>query len=242
MRSTLGETVGLLGAHLHLFTLISLTVWFPTHVFLNYLEFFGEAEPIRALRVGLMVQVALDPLVVSASIMALARIKQGLPLDFWSVLSDGARAWSRLFLLRLAIITVVVLPAAAAAFMRPGAGGALAGVGVLLLVAATVAFLLRFAVADSVVVLEGRTVFTCWSRAAELTAGQRGQILATAAMLFAVVSSVAILAMLTFRASPALNHFVVRVLFDCALSVSQTLFTIALFLFYWRAAQAAVPR
>jgi hypothetical protein len=33
---------------------------------------------------------------------------------------------------------------------------------------------------------------------------------------------------------PGANHFVVRVLFDCALSVGQSLFTIALFLFYWR--------
>jgi hypothetical protein len=36
------------------------------------------------------------------------------------------------------------------------------------------------------------------------------------------------------RAVPGANHFVVRVLFDCALAVGQSLFTIALFLFYWR--------
>jgi hypothetical protein len=33
---------------------------------------------------------------------------------------------------------------------------------------------------------------------------------------------------------PELNHFVVRVLLDCLVAVSQSLFTIALFLFYWR--------
>ena len=238
MRATLEETLGLLVAHLHLFTLLSLTVWLPTHVFLNYLEFFGPAEPLRALRVGLMIQVVLDPLVVSATVMALARVKQGLPLDYWSVLSDGGRAWSRLFLLRLVVTTVVVLPAAAAALARPGRGAAAAAAVLLVVAVVTVMFLVRFAVADAVVVLEGRTVFNCWSRAAALTAGQRGTILGTAALLFGLVSSVALLATMAFRAAPELNHFVVRVLFDCALSVSQSLFTIALFLFYWRVVRA----
>ena len=63
-----------------------------------------------------------------------------------------------------------------------------------------------------------------------------------AVVVFGLLSSVAILASLTLRADPALNHFVIRTLFDCALSVSQTLFTIALFVVYWRAAQPAVPR
>jgi hypothetical protein len=40
---------------------------------------------------------------------------------------------------------------------------------------------------------------------------------------------------LAFRAAPELNHFVVRVLVDCALSVAQSAFPIVLFLFYWRA-------
>lgn len=244
MRATLEETFRLLVAHLHLFTLLSLTVWFPVHVFLNYMEFFGGAPPDvgRAFRVGLMVQIALDPLAVSAMLMALARIKQGLPLDYWSVLADGARGWGRLFLLRLAIFTVLMLPAVVAKLLEGGARGAVAGVLLLAVTAATVVFLVRFAVAESVVVLEGRTVLNCWSRAADLTAGWRRRIAATVVVVFGLIASVAVLATLAVQAAPALNHFVVRTLFDCALSVSQSLITIALFLIYWRAAQPAVPR
>lgn len=244
MRGTLEETFRLLGGHLHLFTLLSLTVWFPVHVFLNYMEFFGGGPPDigRAFRVGLMVQIALDPLAVSAMLMALGRIKQGLPLDYWSVMSDGARAWGRLFMLRLVIFTVLMLPAVVAKLLEGGVRGAAAGVLLLVVTVATVVFLVRFAVAESVVVLEGRNVFNCWSRAAELTAGSRRQIVATVAVVFGLIASVAVLATLAVQAAPALNHFVVRTLFDCVLSVSQSLITIALFLIYWRAAQAAVPR
>jgi len=79
VRAVLGETFRLLGSHLHLFTLISLTVWLPTHVVLNYLEFFdpGEDSAGRALRIVLTAQVVLDPFVASAMLSALARIKQG---------------------------------------------------------------------------------------------------------------------------------------------------------------------
>lgn len=236
MRATLEETLRLLAGQLHLFTLLSLTVWLPTHVFLNYLEFFAreEASPVRSLHVGLLVQMVFDPLVVSAALVALARIKQGLPVAYWPVLGEGARAWSRLLFVRLIVTTAVLLPAAAgSALARSGRGGLAAGA--LLLVLLTVMLLVRFAVVDSVVVLEGRTVLTCWRRAAELTSGRRWTVLWTAALLFGLVSSVAVLAALAFKAAPELNHFVVRVLFDCMLSVGQSLFTIALFLIYWRA-------
>ena len=48
----------------------------------------------------------------------------------------------------------------------------------------------------------------------------------------------AMLAALLFKVAPALNHFILRVLVDCALAVGQSVFTIALFLFYWRARSA----
>ena len=244
MRATLEETVRLLVAHLHLFTLLSLTVWFPVHVFLNYMEFFGGSPPDvgRAFRVGLMVQIALDPLAVSAMLMALGRIKQGLPLGYWPVLSDGARAWGRLFLLRLAIFTVLMLPAVVAKLLEGGARGAAAGVLLLAVTVATVVFLVRFAVVEAVVVLEGRTVLNCWARAAALTVGWRRQIVGTVAVIFGLIASVAVLATLAVQTVPALNHFVARTLFDCALSVSQSLVTIALFLIYWRAAQPVASR
>ena len=46
---------------------------------------------------------------------------------------------------------------------------------------------------------------------------------------------------LTLKQEPQLNHFVVRVLVDCALTVLQLPFSIAGFLFYWRAVSAAPP-
>ena len=238
MRAILGETFRLLGSHLYLFTLLSLTVWLPVHVLLNYLEFFdpGEDAVGRALRIVLTAQVVLDPLVVSAMLCALARIKQGVPASYWQALAEGFGAWPRLMLVRFVILWALLLPSLGWLAVY-GAAPAIQLVGGLVLIAVSVGMvwlLVRFAVVDSAVVLGGGSPITVWRQAAELTAGQRWTIFGTAIVIFAVIFGLAALGGQVVRTVPGANHFVVRVLFDCALAVGQSLFTIALFLFYWR--------
>ena len=238
MRAVLGETFGLLARHLHLFTLISLTVWLPTHVLLKYLEFFDPGEdPVgRVLRIVLTAQVVLDPFVVSALLSALARIKHGVPVTYWQALAEGFSAWPRLMLVRFVAILVLLLPSLGwviisqeGPVLRLVGSVILLGLGLLILV-----LLVRFALVDSAVVLGGASPLNAWRQAADLTAGQRWSILWTTAALFALVCGIVIASGEAFRAVPGANHFVVRVLVDCMLAVAQSLFTIALFLFYWR--------
>lgn len=242
MWALLGETLRLLAAHLHLFTLISLTVWLPGHVLRNYFEFFAppEGSAIESLRVVLALQLVFDPLVVGATLSALSRIKQGLPVDYVTAMGQGMTAWGRLFFVRFIVNCAVALPALGALALDPsGPRGALAGVVLLTLAVVILAGLVRYAVVDSVVVLDGATVLNAWRPAARLTAGRRWPILGVATVIFAVIVSVAMLSALLFKMVPVLNHFVLRVLVDCALAVGQSAFTIALFLVYWRARDAA---
>ena len=247
MGALLGETFRLLAGHLHLFTLISLTVWLPGHVLLNYLRFFEGAEGkdlmLRTLRVESVIQLVFDPLVVAATLVTLARLKQGLAVGYMTALGDGKAAWARLLVVRFMINAVLWLPALGWLGVR-GAGPGAAVVGGVLLLALTaviVVVLIRCAVVDAVVVLEGGTAITAWRRAVALTAGQRGEIFWTLIGLFILIFGAAVLVGELFKVVPALDHFVVRVLVDCALAVSQSLVTIALFLFYWRAAVSTAP-
>ncbi len=241
MGALLGETFRLLATHLHLFTLISLTVWLPGHVLRNYLEFFGphEGSTVQSLRVVLAFQVLLDPLVVSATLSAVNRIKQGLPVDYATAMGEGVAAWRRLFFVRFIINCAVVLPALGGLAIDPsGSRGLFAGSLLLAVAVLVVVGLVRYAVVDSVVVLGGGNAVNAWRRAAELTAGQRWPILWTATVVFVAIFTFALLVAQVFKAAPELNHFVVRVLVDCVLAVGQSSFTIALFLFYWRARAA----
>lgn len=238
MRGVLGETARLLAANLHLFTLVALTVWLPGHLTLNYLEFFGapEDQTPQPLRIGFVLQAFFDPLVVATVISALARLKAGLPATYVEVLREGLRAWPRLIVVRLVVYAVVAVPLAVGlALSAPGrpnlAGGILAAV----LAALVVIFLVRVAVIDAVVVLEGATLRTAWGRAIELTRGRRWSIFGVMLCLVALLVSAVLGIGLTLKQEPQLNHFVVRVLVDCALTVLQLPFSIAGFLFYWRA-------
>ncbi len=238
----LGETFRLLAANLYLFTLISLTVWLPGHILRNYLEFFGlpEVSAAQSLSLALAIQVMFDPLVVSATLAALARIKQGLPVGYLIAMSEGMAAWWRLFLVRLIVNCAVAVPALGGLGIQPSGPSGLAAASLLVALAVLLVLLVRYAVVDSVVVLEGGNAVTAWRRAARLTAGRRWPILGTAAVLFVVILSCAMLLGQAFKAAPELNNFVVRVLVDCVLAVGQSSFTVAFFLLYWRA-RAAVP-
>jgi hypothetical protein len=139
----------------------------------------------------------------------------------------------------LIVNSAVALPALGGLAIDPsGPGGLLAGLGLLILAVLILACLVRYAVVDAVVVLDRATALTAWRPAARLTAGQRWPILGVAAVLLVGIFGAAMLAALLFKVAPALNHFILRVLVDCALAVGQSVFTIALFLFYWRARSA----
>jgi len=174
--------------------------------------------------------------VVSAMLAALARIKQGAPVGYWQALAEGFGAWPRLMLVRFMAVWVLLLPSVgwlavstAGPAVQLVGGLALVGLSIVILV-----LLVRFALVDSVVVLGGASPLGAWRRAATVTAGQRWPILGVAGLLFVLIFGLAVIGGQTFRSVPGANHFVARVLFDCVLAVSQSLFTIALFLFYWR--------
>jgi hypothetical protein len=224
-RDLLRETLRLFVVHLHLFTLIALTVWLPGHVVINYLDFFAGGPPgsaeaaARGIRVFLVVEAVFGPLVVAATLAALARIKRGELATYGQALADGLAAWPRLFIARLVQGAIVLV--GLVAFIVPG-----------------VILLVRVSFVDAMVVLDGAPLGAALRVSNALTAGRRSAIFWTGGTLFVGVFSVAtILSVL----AAAAGHFVAQVLADCAIAVTQAVFTIALFLFYWEARHAAAP-
>ena len=223
-RDILEETFRLLARHFHLFTLIALTVWLPGHLIINYIDFFatsrGAADAgARGFRIGLMVEGAFGPLVVAATLSALARITRGEPPSYAQAMRHGLAMWPRLFIARLVASALILA-------------------GLIALVVPGVIILVRLSFVDAVVVLDGAPLGAALSASNALTAGRRPAIFWTGGFLFVTVFSVA----MTLSALAGLaDHFVVQVLVDCVIAVTQTVFTIALFLFYREALQAAAP-
>jgi hypothetical protein len=221
-RDILEETFRLLGRHLHLFTLIALTVWLPGHVVINYLDFFtpekGAADAAaRGFRVALSMEAIFGPLVVASTLAALVRIARGEPARYAQALAEGLAAWPRLFIARL-VASVLVLA------------------GLIALVVPGLIILVRLSFVDALVVLDGVPLGAALRASNALTLGRRLAIFWTGGVLFAAVFAIA---MALSTLAGAAHHFVVQVLADCVIAVTQTVFTIALFLFYREARHAA---
>jgi hypothetical protein len=224
-RDVLRETLRLFAAHLHLFTMIALTVWLPGHLVINYLDFFAGGPPgsteaaARGIRVFLVVEAIFGPLVGAATLAALARIKRGEPVSYGQALAAGLAAWPRLFIARLV-------------------EGAIVLVGLVALVVPGFILLVRVSFVDALVVLDGAPLGAALRLSNALTAGRRAAIFWTGGALLVGVFSVA--TTLSVLAGAA-EHFVVQVLADCAIAGTQSVFTIALFLFYSEARHASAP-
>jgi len=224
-RDLLRETLRLFVTHLHLFTMIALTVWLPGHLVINYLDFFAGGVPgstdaaARGIRVFLVVEAIFGPLVGAATLAAVARIKRGEPASYGQALAEGLAAWPRLFMARLVERAIVL-------------------VGLVALIVPGFILLVRVSFVDALVVLDGAPLGAALRLSNALTAGRRAAIFWTGGTLFVGVFSVArILSVL----AGAAEHFVVQVLADCAIAVTKSVFTIALFLFYWEARHAPAP-
>src|SRR5262249_45910225 len=159
----------------------------------------------------LAMQIVFDPLVVSSALCALGRIKQGQPVNYLIALAEGMAAWGRLFVVRFIVNSAVAMLVLGSLAIPPSGAPGFAAASVLLVLAILLLVLLvRFAVVDSVVVLEGANALNAWRRAAQLTAGRRGQIFWTAVVLFVVIFGCALLVGQALKAQPEWNHFVVR--------------------------------
>jgi len=205
--------------------MIALTVWLPGHLVINYPDFFAGGVPgstdaaARGIRVFLVVEAIFGPLVGAATLAALARIKRGEPASYGQALAEGLAAWPRLFMARLV-------------------EGAIVLVGLVALIVPGFILLVRVSFVDALVVLDGAPLGAALRLSNALTAGRRATIFWTGGTLLVGVFSVAtILSVL----AGAAEHFVVQVLADCAIAVTQSVFTIALFLFYWEARHAPAP-
>jgi hypothetical protein len=159
MLTKLAEATRRLCANLVLFSSIILTVWLPGNVLANYLTYYvdTEDEVLRSIRVGSLFEGIFGPIYVPAMIYALSKIKEGQRPRYFEAMAVGFRNWARLFAVRFL-------------------AGLLIGLGFIALVVPGIVLSVRYALLDSVVVLEGARADEARRRSTELTIGIRWQI------------------------------------------------------------------
>jgi hypothetical protein len=215
------EAAELLVRHFGLFVAVVLTVWIPGNLLVNYLDFYViPPENFRlSFRMYQLVEAILSPVPAAAVIAILSRSKLGRRATYREVMGVALRKWGPLFWARFV-------------------AGILIGLGFIAFIIPGIMLLLRYALLDQAVVVEGADPGEARRRSATLTKGRRWEILAVCLLFYVpfIVMTIAIYAPMIFL--PILDQFHFGVFLDCCVNLGVVPIQIVMFLYYWEAAQS----
>ena len=165
------EAISILSSNISLFSLIILTIWLPGNIIINYLGYYvyyGD-DLTRVVRVTIWIEWIFGPIYIGALIYALSRLKQYQMVTYTEAITAGFRNWGRLWRARFVAGLFVTL-------------------GLIALIVPGIILAIRYALIDSVVVLEGANASKSRKRSSELTAGKMWQIFGACVLFFSVSS------------------------------------------------------
>jgi hypothetical protein len=229
MIQKISEATKLLFSNLILFGSIVLTVWLPGSILLVYLRLYVFPETtggnevqmfVQELRVSNLIEISFGPLYIGAILYAASQLKQGLQPMYRESMAYSAKKSFKLLTTRLGTGLIVLL-------------------GLIALIIPGIILGLRFALIDSIVVLEGLEGVSARNLSIKLTKGKRWQILGSMILtfvgiliaIFLVSFSLYLLLSLTGQT----ENFIIAVICECISNLLLVLPIIILFLFYWDA-------
>lgn len=221
MLAKFAEALQLLWANLRLFSSIILTVWLPGNLLTNYLVFnvFSEEESLyESLRVAVYIEGFFGPIYTGALIYALSQLKQGQHPGYTGAMAVGLQKWGRLLLARFIASFLIML-------------------GFIALIVPGIVLLVRYALLDSAVVLEGGTTSYSRKRSTWLTDGIRWQIFGAGLLFFVASFLFSGLIYLPLIFLPRFDTIATNVVADCLMDVVFAVIQIVMFLYYWEATQ-----
>lgn len=214
----LGEAVIILRRRWLLFSAIILTIWLPGNLLVSFLNYhvFPDEEGLKAIRATMWIEGIFGPVYIGAMVYALSRLKQGCDVTYKEAMTVGFKNWGRLFVARLCAGFVIAL-------------------GLIALIVPGIVFLVRYALLDCVVVLEGTDGGKARTRSTDLTKGQGWQIFLAVVVFFIAFALLGFLLYLPQGIAEPLNVMAYDVVVDCLLDVVYAVIQITMFLFYWEA-------
>jgi hypothetical protein len=222
----LGAAIGILVNDLLLFGLITATIWLPANLLIEYIVYqhMDDAEAVMGqMRLYNLANGILSPITIGASVYATSRILQGQPVGVGEALGVGFRRWVSLFGARLVAGILIML-------------------GFIALIVPGIYLTIRWALLDSVVILEEEGVNASRARSNKLVTGRAWQILGTGLAFFAGYLLFATLISLPIQLVEGLDNFVVAALLSTVLDLSYVVLAIALVLYYFDARQDELSR
>jgi len=213
----LRESVRLLRSNFLLFSAIVLTVWLPGNILLDCLSCYVYGyDSWESFRITILFAGIFEPICAGALVYAVSRRKQDLPATYGQALRVGLRNWGRLFWARVI-------------------AGWFISLGLVALVVPGIMLVVRYALLDPVVVLEGVGGRESTKRSSTLTKGMRWRIFGVGLLLLISYLLFMFLINLPLAFLPEFDNVVIEVILDSAGDILFSLITIAMVLFYLEA-------
>ena len=218
-----GLAFRLLGSNLGLFSLIILTVWLPANLAIAFYDANAPEGTVIGVstRINNLIQAVFGPISAGALIYAIAKRLRGEEVSYGEAMGVGFSNWGRLFVANLIAGILIML-------------------GFLLLVVPGIMLIVRYALIEPAVVLEG-----AWApreRSVELTAGRRWSILGAGLLFFTGSGAAGFVLGVVQELVAWLDSTGVVVATDCLIDIGESLITIVMVLFYLEARQQEQAR
>jgi len=210
------ESYRMLGADFLLLSLLVLTIWLPGNILTNMVLFDNPQGEGATFRLSQIIEGFFGPVYVGAILHTLAERRQGRTVGYFEAMSVSLRGWGRLFGARFFTGLIILL-------------------GFVALIVPGIILVVRFALVDPIVVLEGRNGPEARSRSEEMTEGRRWQILLAGLLFYGTFLPLAIGLYAALGVMGLLANFATAVALDCTISVLASVSNILMFLFYWEA-------
>ena len=216
------EAISLFSSNISLFSLIILTIWLPGNIIINYLfyfAFYGE-DLIRLMEISMWIEWVFGPIYIGALIYALSRLKQYQMVTYTEAITAGFRNWKRLWWARF--VAGIYITFGFIALIVPG-----------------IFLTIRYALIESVVILEGADASESRKRSSELTAGKMWQILGAYVLfslvflIFSFMIYIPLDVMIELGFIEQLSSMIICIFIDCILDIIYAIIIIVMFLFYW---------
>ena len=216
------EAISLFSSNISLFSRIILTIWLPGNIIINYLDYyvFYGTDFIGLMRANMLIQGVFGPIYIGALIYALPRLKQYPLVTYTEAITAGFRNWGRLWWAQVVAGMFITL-------------------GFIALIVPGILLTIRYALIDSVVILEGADASESRKRSSELTAGKGWQIFGAyvlfflAFFIFSFVVYMPVSVMMELGYIGQLSSMVISIVIDCILDVTYAIIIIVMFLYYW---------
>lgn len=216
------EAISLFISNITLFSLIILTIWLPGNIIINYLDYyvFYEEDFIGLMRIISLIEGLFGPIYIGALIYALSKLKQYQMVTYTEAITVGFRNWGRLWWAQFV-------------------AGIFISLGFIALIVPGILLAIRYALIESVVILEGADASESRKRSSEITAGKGWQIFGAYALFFLVffifsyMVYIPVGVMMELGFIEQLGSMIICIIIDCILDIIYAIIIIVMFLFYW---------